>query len=190
MTSKISKFSKYLQNNKKKLLINTGLVLVVAALASGPAWYYLHLKQQVYEPTKACDILTVAKASDILGGDRVINVESNQPVLTNDNTLADSRCSFTDSNADTTKMKLVAVAVQSAIDDEGVATNQANFEQMNQEDSMVEVTGLGQKAFYNPSNGQLNILQAKRWVMIIYGVAEAPQATEIEELKKVASDLL
>lgn len=190
MPNQLAKLTNYIQKNKKKVLINTGLVLVIAALASGPFWYKEQLKKQYYEPTKACDMLTVNQAADILKTERVIKVEKNEPILSHDNSLATSKCAFTDSNPDTAKMKLVAVAVQSAIDDAGVAKNKTDFETLSQEADMVRVDNLGKNAFYNTKEGQLNILQDKRWVMISYGLANAPEATEVETVKSIAQDLL
>lgn len=189
MKKKLHNILSYVQKNQKKVLINTLIVIVVGVLAAGPILYYMHLSRITYKPTKACDLLTVEKASNLLG-DRVINVEKNQPVLHTDNTLATSKCGFTDSQSDTSKMNVAAVAVQSAIDDEGVAANKADFEAMSTQEDMEQIEGVGKKAFFNPDNGQLNVLQEKRWVIFTYGSAESPEAASMEDVKKFAKSIL
>lgn len=185
----MTRFRQYVAANRKKVALNTALVVTLALLAGAPIYNYFYIKHITYMPTKACDLLTIQKASQLLG-DRVINVEKNEPVISEDHNLATSKCGYTDENPDTTQMKIAAVAVRSAITDEGVAQNKADFRTMSQQPSIQPVHNLGQSAFFNPTNGQLNVLQAHRWVIVTYGRADAPQDSTVAEVQALAAALL
>ncbi len=173
---------------KNETFIGAGVVLVlvgiVAAIAlvvdgAGP--------NVVYQPAKACELLTPTEAQDLLG-DRVINVEKNEPIIT-ENT-ATSKCSYTDHNADASKMMVAAVAVRTGINDEGVLQNKSDFAQARSSSAGEDVKGVGESAYFNPELGQLNVLDGNDWVILSYGIGEAPEANTVEKAIELARKVI
>lgn len=160
-----------------------GLVAIVGIIAlavqlSGP--------QIVYQPAKACELLTPARAQDLLG-DKVYSTDSNNPII-KDN-VATSKCAYTDQSAD--QMRIAAVAVRSGINDEGDAKNRAEFAQAKKTITTAsEVKGLGESAFFNASNGQLNILTGHMWLITNYGSASTAEANTLEKATELAHKVL
>lgn len=143
-----------------------GLVVIVGVIAlvvqlSGP--------RIVYQPIKACDLLTPAKAQDLLG-DKVISTDANQPVISGN--VATSKCGYTDENPDQSQMRLAAIAVRSAINDEGNVQNKSDFAQAKKAVGAAgEVKNIGESAFFDAANGHLNVLTGHMWLIANYGYA-------------------
>lgn len=187
-------FKKYLQAAKTYIAersdlfvgigVVAGLVLIVGIIAlvvqlSGP--------RIVYQPAKACELLTPARAQDLLG-DKVFSVDSNNPTIADN--VATSKCAYTDQNADPTQMRIAAVAVRSGINDEGDAKNKAEFAQAKRAvGTEGNVEKLGESAFFNASNGQLNILTGHMWLITNYGLASAT-ANTLENATELAHKVL
>jgi len=162
-----------------------GLILIVGVIALA---VHLSGPQIVYQPVKACDLLTPAKAQDLLG-DRVISTDANKPVITDN--VATSKCSYTDENPSEEQMRIAAVAVRSAINDEGDAKNKAEFAQAKKAAGTAgAVSGVGDSAFFNATNGQLNVLRGHAWLIANYGFASSPQANTLDDVTKLARDVL
>jgi len=173
----------YLTNTKKYIAeqselfvgigVVAGLVIIIGIImlvihANGP-----HI---VYQPTKACDLLTPTKAEDLLG-DKVYSADANKPQITDN--VATSKCSYTDENAN--GMKIAAVAVRSAINDQGDTQNKSDFATKKKASGMQAVAGIGSSAFFDPATGQLNILSGHRWLIVNYGLASSPQSNSLQD---------
>ena len=162
-----------------------GLVAIVGIIAlvvqlSGP--------RIVYQPTKACELLTPARAQDLLG-DKLFSVDSNNPTIKDD--VATSKCAYTDQNPDQEQMRIAAVAVRSGINDDGDAKNRAEFAQAkNTIAAASDVKGIGESAFFNASNGQLNILTGHMWLITNYGLASSAGANTLEKATELAHKVL
>jgi hypothetical protein len=130
----------------------------------------------VYQPVKACDLLTPVKAEDLLGN-KVYSADSNEPKITGN--VATSKCSYTDQHAN--GMKIAAVAVRSAINDEGDAQNKTDFATKAKISSMQAVPNLGSSAFFDPATGQLHVLSGHRWLILNFGLADSPQGNSLED---------
>lgn len=150
-----------------------GLVLIIAVIVLVTQLNGPHV---VYQPTKACDLLTPVKAEDLLG-DKVYSTDTNEPKITGN--VATSKCSYTDQNAN--GMKIAAVAVRSGINDEGDAQNKADFATKAKMSNMQTVTNLGSSAFFDPATGQLNVLSGHRWLILNFGLADSPQGNNLED---------
>lgn len=140
-----------------------------------------------YQPVKACDLFTPTEATDLLG-DKVNSVDKNKPTVSGN--VATSKCGYTDLNPDTDNMMFAAVAVQSAVNDEGVAQNKTDFATAKSNNDVETVQGFGQNAYFNKTNGQLNILDGQKWIIVSYGVSSAPNSTTVDKLTEVAHKIL
>lgn len=178
----------YLVAHKQDLKTATPIVLIVGSLAGVVAFAALHnLPNIVYQPVKACDLFTPSEAQDLLG-DKVLSVDTKAPVISEDTAI--SKCSYTDSNPDTEKLLVAAIAVRSGINDKGVAQNKADFETSKPKDVSSIVTGIGESAYFNAKNGQLNVLEGRKWVILSYGVGNAPEANKVEQTVELAKKVL
>lgn len=164
--------------------IVAGLALIIVAIA---AIVQLSGPRIVYQPVKSCDLFTPAEAQSLLG-ERVIAVDSKAPEI-NEN-VAMSKCSYTDDNPDQAQMLVAAVAVQSAINDEGIIKNVENFAKARSNNKTDTVTGIGESAFFNKTNGQLHILNQKNWIIVSYGIGSNPTANTPEKATELAKLIL
>ena len=139
----------------------------------------------VYQPIKACDLLTPARAQSVLG-EKINGVDSNEPKISGD--IATSKCAYSDLNADV--MKVAAVAIRSGINDEGVAQNTSDFKTAKAQAGNTTVTGFGDGAFFNPRSGQLNVLKDHKWIIVSYGLGSSPQTNSLEEVSALARKVL
>lgn len=142
----------------------------------------------VYQPTKACERFTPTEAQDLLG-DNVISVDTKKPVVSGN--IATSKCSYTDRNPNQNSMKVAAVAIRSGVNDDGSAQNKREFAaHKNANPGVQSITGVGDAAFFNPVNGQMNILQGRDWLIISYGAGVSPEANTVEDVTHVAQLVL
>lgn len=184
----LAKQKKYIVEHNELFIgiaIVAGIVIVVAAITiitqlSGP--------RITYQPVKACDLFTPSEAQKLIGGERVIGVDTKNPVIDGD--TATSKCSYTDDNTVQDQMIVAAVAIRSAINDEGVAKNKDDFATARANNAVDTVTGLGEDAYYNKVNGQLNILSDKKWIIISYGKGSSPQDNTPEKAVELARVVL
>lgn len=144
----------------------------------------------VYQPIEACKKLTPEKAMDLLG-DKVIGVDKNKPVITND--VAESTCSYSDKNP--ASMKVAAVKIRSAINDNGIKQNKTEFGLASLNDGREHIDGIGQSAFFvtdkaNAQAGQLNVLTKRSWMIFSYGVGDNPQENTRDDVIKLAKSVL
>lgn len=188
MKQRIQSVATFVTDHKKILLISTAsifaLVVVVLLVA---LFIYNNPQKIVYQPTKACDLLTPLKAEDLLGN-KVISVDTKAPVITDN--LAVSKCSYTDSNPVKDAMRVAAVAVRSGINDKGVGQNKSDFATNKPATNVEAVNGLGESAYFNHALGQLNILDGRRWIIVSYGVGSAPEANTVNDAVSLAHKIL
>ena len=138
----------------------------------------------VYTPVSACDLLTKSEAEKLLGGD----VIPNSTEQTIDGDTAKSKCSYSDTNAD--NFRVAAVAVRSGINDAGVSKNKQDFAASKKANTTELVTGVGDDAFFNKTNGQLNILTAKTWLILNFGLTSDVTSHSIEDAIKLANKVI
>ncbi len=175
----------YIIVHQRNIVLWSVTVLVAAFL--GSLFIYSMTPHYTYQPVKACDLLTPAKAQDMLG-DHVLSVDTKDPVVSGD--TATSKCSYTDANADSSKLKVAAVAVRSAVEDKGIQQNKTDFVQARSNNDVEVVKGVGDSAYFNKANGQLNILDGGNWIILNYGTGSAPQTNTVDDAVKLAHKVL
>ena len=180
----------YITERKQKFIIGT--VVIIGAVIFGALFIYNqpHPPKLAYQPAKACDMLTPAKAMDILG-DQVISTDANAPQIASDAETATSRCSYTDKNADSNAMKSLAISVRSATNKAGIAQNQTEFN--GHEKNVIHsqpVSGLGSKAYFDEDLGLLHILTDKQWIMLSYKTGQTLESQPVSNVVSLAHKVL
>ena len=180
----------YATEHKQKFTIGT--VAITCAVIVGALFIYNqpHPPKLAYQPAKACDMLTPAKAMDILG-DQVISTDANAPQIASDAETATSRCSYTDKNADSNAMKSLAISVRSATNKAGITQNQSEFN--GHEKNVIHsqpVSGLGNKAYFDEDLGLLHILTDKQWIMLSYKTGQTLESQPVSNVVSLAHKVL
>ncbi|HUO61860.1 MAG TPA: hypothetical protein VMT96_00195 [Candidatus Bathyarchaeia archaeon] len=171
---------------RNEFTIGGAVVLGAAILLA--LYVYNDPNKIVYQPAKACSMLTPNKAEDLLG-DKVYSTDANKPVVSGD--VATSKCGYTDENNDTSAMKLAAIAVRSGVNDAGIKQNRSEFAAAGKLASNAQIVkDLGNSAYFNPTNGQLNVLDGRNWIILNFGVATTPEANTLDDAIKLAHKVL
>lgn len=183
MRDSIKTFTAYVAEHKQSFSTGAIAVIGLAVIVGLFIYNQPHHPEITYQPSKACDLLTPAKAMDALG-DKVISTEANNPVVSGD--TATSKCGYTDENADKNAMAEITLAVRSAINDAGIAQNKSDFLAAKKTVTHVQVVnGLGEQAYFNEDTGLLYALKGKLSIILSYGTGQTPDskpATDVVEL--------
>ena len=185
MNDSIATAKTYIATHKRETIIGIILFIIIASLVT--LFIYGNLSRVVYKPTNACDLLTPAKAQDLLG-DGVISIDTKGARISGN--VATSKCSYTDRKESQDQMRVAAVAVRSGINDRGVTQNKADFAKSKAGKEVVDVDHLSDDAYFNPVVGQLNILDGKRWIIISYGIGATPQDNSVDDAIQLANIIL
>lgn len=178
----------HLSRNKEMIAI------VVAAIASAAIFIVIIIAVValltqlskptiVYQPAKACDLLSASEATELLGSKTIPSNASD--VIISDNTGV-SKCGYTDGNPDINAMVVAAIIVRSAINDNGVQQNKTEFVAGTPKAGVETVKGIGDRAYFNQTSGQLNVLDGKNWIVISYGVGNSPETNTVEKAVELA----
>lgn len=138
-----------------------------------------------YSPVSACALFTTSDAKELLGND-ILEANTNKATIAGNR--ATSKCSYTDQGVDV--MKVIAVAVRSAINDQGIQENKDDFAASKKANTVQTVTGIGDEAFFMPANGQLNILDGRGWILISSGTGDDLSAYTLDDAMKVARKVI
>ncbi|USN96925.1 MAG: hypothetical protein H6797_01890 [Candidatus Nomurabacteria bacterium] len=191
MNKYIESTKAFISDNQKTIKTVSGIAFGLLALAVLVALFIYNVNEGkpniVYQPVKACELLTPVKAEDLLG-DKVYSTDANKPVISGN--TATSKCGYTDRNPDQTKMLLAAVSVRSAINNKGTKQNKTDFEAYKKGSSSEAVKDVGDSAYFDKSVGQLNVLSGRMWLKFFYGVGSAPEANTLENAVKLAQKVL
>lgn len=177
----------FAEAHKKKLVLGGSIALGALILFIIAMLFIYNLPKDNYQAVKACDLFTSAEAENLLE-DKTIGLTAQPPTITEDTAI--SKCSYTDSNADKDKMKIAAIAVRSGINDKGVAQNKADFANNTPTENIEDVNNLGEKAYFDKAQGQLNILDGRKWIIISYGAGSTPQFNTLDDAVKLANKVL
>lgn len=160
------------------------IIIIIAALTVGAGITYLiAIKPQNSSTTtstdaaastvSACDILTPAIAKQFIGS----NVT--QPGgSAGDTAIPDMRvsnCLYISSSADVAKMSSVNVLVRAAKTQDGINANKAQFTSL--PSGAQSVSGLADKAYYDPTFRQLNVLKGGNWYIVTAYTGSPTNAT-------------
>jgi hypothetical protein len=180
-----------------------GLILVVAAVAgvvlamnssknhddnSQPANIQKKPAADIPAKKQACGIFTLADAKQLLGdsakgGENQADTSSQDVDVTTCNYLQD----LSSSNAPVSSSKTASLEVKLPKTANGIKSNQGQFGPI-KPGGVQDVSGYGDKAYWDPEHGQLDILKNNTWYILSYG-STTPSARTLDEAKQLA-DLL
>lgn len=146
--------------------------------------------EDAFVAVDACDVLTQAAATEVLGTGAEKSDTSAGNASSDD--VSVSNCNYTLKptgtavGIETAKNTSVAgVLARAAKTHAGAESNQAAFAAQKPA-GVTDVSGYGDKAFFNPQFGQLNILKGNNWyIMSTYKGIKATAAT-LDDDKKLA----
>lgn len=138
----------------------------------------------VYQPASACELLTRVEADKVFETSAIESTHS-EPVITKDTAV--SKCGYTNGNPEVNDMIVAAVIVRSGINDAGVLQNQSEFSAGKTGEGVEVIKGLGDGAYFNEQNGQLNVLDGRNWIILSYGLGSAPQNNNKDDAVKLAA---
>lgn len=137
----------------------------------------------VTQPVDACQRFTADEARGLLG-ETVISLNTAKPVLTDN--ITTSTCSYTDTDRDQNKMRVAAVIVRTGINELGDKKIRDDFAASKPTQGVVEVPDLGTSAYFDPSNGQLKVLDTHLSIIISYGIGATPSLNTLEDATALA----
>jgi len=190
MKDRLKTLQNFLVTYKKDLAVGAGIIIGVGGLIT--LVVVLFIKNNVpaaivYQPAAACELLTLDEAKSLLGTTASKTGEKS-PVLSGH--LVKSECGYTVTNPDTQNIVVAAIVVRSGIDDKGVAQNIAEFTNGVPATNVEVVKDLGDRAYFNYSLGQLNVLKERDWIIFSYGIGSDPQGNTIEDAVALAQKTL
>ena len=116
----------------------------------------------------ACDVLTSERASRILGP--VADIPTSTAAATTDGDAAVTSCTYLAADRNERGGRVtVGLVVRTALSDAGAVDNRRRFEPAQLPDGAEQVDGLGDRAFWAPGLGQLNVLADDQWFVVTYG---------------------
>ncbi|MGH7156826.1 MAG: hypothetical protein ACREGG_01815 [Candidatus Saccharimonadales bacterium] len=144
--------------------------------------------QQPQSVKRACNVFTLADAKKLLGD----NAKGGQ---TSDSSssidLAVSACTYTadaGSNAPVSSGKSATLLVRAPKTEQGETSNQDQFGPL-KPTSVTDVSGYGDKAYWDPQYGQLNILKNDDWYILSYGPI-TPTSRTLQQTEQLANILI
>lgn len=173
----------YVSDHKQQFLMALGIIAIIIIVPL-VAWA-IRSQKPSYEPAKACDMLTVTRAENLLG-ERVNNIEANKPVTANN--IATSKCGYTD--VDRSNMHVAALVVKSAVNDKGISELHKAFKKQLSVQGNEPVKHLANSAYFNTEHGLLYVLDHKNVLIISYGAGANPSANDLTQLVDLAHTLL
>jgi hypothetical protein len=129
---------------------------------------------------KACDVLTDAVAKKVLG--KAAPPTGPLPSNSNDS-ITVTTCSRTNDVDSISKAESATILFRVAKDETGAHSNELVFESLPA--GAEQVRGYGEKAFWNPTVGQLNILSNGNWYILSVGPIN-PRKHTLEETRSLA----
>jgi hypothetical protein len=163
--------------NKKMLIVIGGVVALLGI--GGVTWWLLQPKtndqptqgqeNKTYAGVKeACNYLTQEVAVKVLGPGAEKGTTA--PAATSDD-ISVSTCTYTskvgNSLADIKNMRVATLLVRSPLSAVGAESNDVPFDSLKV--GAITVQGYGEKAYWDPELGQLNVLKGGTWLIISLG---------------------
>ena len=171
---------------KKDFIIGAGVVIGLAVLIAAIVLVAHNINRPaeiVYQPAKACELLTLDEAKGLLGDKALLSGKGD---LTLKGNLATSKCGYADGTPDENNMIVAAIIVRSGINDLGVEQNVDEFNSGIPTDNVEVVKDLGDAAYFNQVTGQLNVLNGKQWIIFSYGVGSDPLSNTLDQAVELA----
>ncbi len=134
----------------------------------------------------ACDILTQEVAKSLLGS---VADASRAPAVTRSADLTVSTCARANAAADLKRSVSVSLLLRAAQTKVGATSNEMVFAADALPAGATVITGYGDKAFWNPGFGQLNILRRGNWYILSSGSID-PEKHTLAQTRKLADAIL
>lgn len=177
----------FIKQNKRQIrlisLITLGIAVV--ALLAG-LFIYNSTPHYQYSPIAACDLITDADASKLIGAGTINNVTT--PVVSGD--TATSKCSYSDTNLDSKSVTVLALVLLSGLNEDGASQVRSDFGVNKPKEGVSDITNLGDQAYFNTAKGQLNVLKGRTWFIISFGFGETPDQNDQNKAVDVAKIIL
>ena len=143
-----------------------------------------------YVVKKACDILTLPQAKQLFGTDNVTTNPEDNTAATDTNDIVQSSCTYV-AKMGPAGFLTASNWLRAATSDAGNSSNTQQFTQKRPVNTQ-DVTGYGDRAYWNIQLGQLNILKGNTWYIVSFGSPTINQRTlgETDKLAKVIKDKL
>lgn len=144
-------------------------------------------RQQV----KACDILGVNDAKKVLGP-AIEPADDGNAASSSSDDISVSRCAFiqkTTEGMNPIGQKQASLLVRAPRSDTGKRANEDVFSGSSKPAHVQEVGGFGEKAFWNPEFGQLNVLKNDAWYIVEVGTS-IPSERKLDDATSLARSIL
>jgi len=173
---------------KKELIIGAAVVVAVLAIIAGIIFFIANSGPKVdYPPVVACDAFTNLEAQELLGNSAFKSADD-PAVIAGD--FATSRCGYTDGTSNTESMIVAAVILRAGINDDGIEQNKTEFVSGIPDLGVEIIKDLGDNAYFNQLNGQLNVLKGRNWYIFSYGNGATPEENIIENAVALAHKVI
>lgn len=126
-----------------------------------------------------CTILTETIAKQFLG-DTATKADTATPMIYSPD-IDISDCSYT------TDTGAISLTVKSAKSENGAISNESMFGS-NKPGDVTAVQKIGDKAYYNPKTGQINILKGSNWY-ILASTGKSAEKASLDEVRRLAEQL-
>ena len=188
MKSQLHEALTYIREHRQTFGTAAIAIIGVAVIVSLFMYNQPHAPKIVYQPTKACDILTPGKAMDVLGNN-VNNVEANKPVISGN--VATSKCAYTDQKTNKDLQAQTSILVLSAVNDEGIAQVKTDFTKLQKQAPHTQIVAdLGTSAYFNQDSNILYIQRDKQIIMLYYGVGQNGQSKPLADVVALAHNII
>lgn len=137
------------------------------------------------QTAKACDVLTEAVAKDVLGS---VGQESPATPDVDSPDIRVSTCIRVNSASGVSSTRSVSLLMRVAKSQMGAESNEAVFAAGTLPAEAQDVSGYGEKAFWNPTVGQLNILNEGNWYILTAGPLDTTKG-KLADAQKLADAL-
>lgn len=180
----------YITTRNKEFVVGVAVILGGIILVIVIALFIQNNTPKImYQPAKACDLLNLAEAKELLGS-KTVSSTSKDPVLSRSGNNAASECGYTDGNPDVDNMIVAAISVRSGVNDDGVQLNKTEFATNKASKNVEIVKDLGDSAYFNLKLGQLNVLEDRNWIIFNYGIGSAPETNTVDKAVELARKTL
>ena len=192
MKSHLSIALSYIREHKQTIGTTTMAIIGIALLIGLFIYNQPHGPKIVYQPARACDMLTPPKAIVALG-DKVNNIEADKPAVSGN--TATSKCAYTDASPSAAQRAEATLLVMSAINDAGIPQLKKDFTTLQTKTPHAQpVAGLGDSAYFDQDSGLLYILSGKKLVLLSYGISvstdQNPVSKPIADVESLAQKIL
>jgi len=142
-----------------------------------------------FKVVKACDILTKEIAEKIVGGK--VEASDNKYSQASSESVDVSTCGYTEDNPSKSLKDTLgfSILVRAAKDNDGASSNKDAFGPSKPAGAQ-DISGYGDKAFWDANLGQLNVLKGGNWYILSSGIGLSPEDNTLDSAKKLAEAII